>query len=329
MTVALLLPHGGSLSGACRDPAAPVSSTAPTLSMQAIRYVKQVVFFLPAAILVACAADTGDAAKTGPPQAVTQVPGSSSSAAPSSGAASSSSGEVFTPSSSSSTSGTSSAGASGDAGASNGSGQAGTGTDAGTSSSGSSSSGPADAASETASSSPPADGSATDGVAPCTSCKIELKYASDNPTGTGSATFEIELDNLGTTALDLSTVTVNYYFTANGLSGFQFEVYTASVNNAASSAYRSVAMGDVTGAVQAFAPATATADSVLVISFAGAGSVPVGEFIQFKGALHESSYSPNFKQTDDYSFNAKDTTLTDNADIVVDLGGTAAWGTAP
>jgi endoglucanase len=297
--------------------------------MQTIRYAKQVAFFLPAAILVACAADTGDAAKTGPPQAVTQVPGSSSSAAPSSGAGSGSSGEVFTPSSSSSSSGTSSA-ASGDAGASSGSGQAGTGTDAGTSSSGSSISGPSDAASDTASSStPPADGSVTDAVAPCTSCKIELKYASDNPTGTGSATFEIELDNLGTTALDLSTVTVNYYFTANGLSGFQFEVYTASVNNAASSAYRSVAMGDVSGAVQAFAPATATADSVLVISFAGAGSIPVGEFIQFKGALHESSYSPNFKQTDDYSFNAKDTTLTDNADIVVDLGGTAAWGTAP
>jgi hypothetical protein len=295
--------------------------------MQVIRYAKQVAFFVPAAIFVACAADTGDVAKTGTPQPVTQAPGSSSSAAPSSGSASGSSGEVFTPSSSSGTSSTSSA--SGDAGASGSSGQPGIGTEAGTSSS-SSTSGPADAASEAASSSVPlADGSATDAVAPCTSCKIELKYASDNPTGTGSATFEIELDNNGTTALDLSTVTVNYYFTANGLSGFQFEVYTASVNNAASSAYRSVAMGDVSGAVQAFAPAIATADSVLVISFAGAGSVPVGEFIQFKGALHESSYSPNFKQTDDYSFNAKDTTLTDNADIVVDIGGSAAWGTAP
>jgi hypothetical protein len=261
---------------------------------------------------------------------VTQVPASSSSAGPSSGLASGSSGEVFTPSSSSSTSGTSSAGASGDTGASSSSGQPGIGTDAGTSSSGSSTGGPADAAPETASSStPPTDGSAADGVAPCTSCKIELKYASDNPTGTGSATFEIELDNLGTTALDLSTVTVNYYFTANGLSGFQFEIYTASVNNAASSAYRSIAMGDVSGAVQAFAPATATADSILVISFAGAGSVPVGEFIQFKGALHESSYSPNFTQTDDYSFNAKDTALTDNADIVVNIGGSVAWGTAP
>jgi hypothetical protein len=298
--------------------------------MQPTRYVKTVAFFIPAAILVACAADTGDVAKTGPPQAVTQVPASSSSAGPSSGLASGSSGEVFTPSSSSSTSGTSSAGASGDTGASSSSGQPGIGTDAGTSSSGSSTGGPADAAPETASSStPPTDGSAADGVAPCTSCKIELKYASDNPTGTGSATFEIELDNLGTTALDLSTVTVNYYFTANGLSGFQFEIYTASVNNAASSAYRSIAMGDVSGAVQAFAPPTATADSILVISFAGAGSVPVGEFIQFKGALHESSYSPNFKQTDDYSFNAKDTALTDNADIVVNIGGSVAWGTAP
>jgi hypothetical protein len=281
-------------------------------------HAKHAAFFVPAAIFFACAADTGDVAKTAQP--VTQASTASSAPVPSSSASSTGNSAVYAPSSSSD-----------DAGTSGGGGQT-----SSESSSATDASAPEDA-STTEEASTLEDGSALDdastleAAAPCTTCAVELTYESDNATKTGGAAFEIEIVNTGTTALDLSTVSVKYYFVADGLSGFIFDVYTSYINNAASSAYAAVGVAAVSGAVSAFTPSTATADSVLTIRFTGAaGSVPVGDFFYFKGELHDPSYSMEFTQTNDYSYNAMDDTkLTANMHIVVDIGATIAWGTAP
>jgi cellulose binding protein with CBM3 domain len=289
------------------------------LAMRNDRHAKHAAFFLPAAIFFACAADTGDVAKTAQP--VTQAStGSSASSIASSSARSTDNGAVYAPSSGSEDTGTS------------GSGGGQTSSESGSATDASSPQGASttEEASTTEDGSAPDDASTTEAAAPCTTCAVELMYESDNATKTGGAAFEIEIVNTGTTAVDLSTVSVKYYFLADGLSGFIFDVYTAYINNAASSAYAAVGDAAVSGAVTAFTPSTATADSVLTITFAGAGSVPVGDFFYFKGELHDSSYSMEFTQTNDYSYNAMDDTkLTANMHIVVDIGAGVAWGTAP
>lgn len=170
-----------------------------------------------------------------------------------------------------------------------------------------------------------------DATAPCTTCKIELGYASDNPTASGGAAFEIWLINNGSSAFDPTTATINYYFTADGLTDpFQFNVYTAQENTSAMTAYLAVAAMNVTGTVSAFTPSTSTADSVLAITFAaGTPPIPPGEYLYFKGELHDAAYSMSFVQTNDFSFNASDTAQTDNMNIVVDVGGASVWGTPP
>ena len=288
------------------------------LAMRNHRHAKHAAFFFPAAIFFACAADTGDVAKTAQP--VTQASTGSSASIPSSSASSTGNSAVYPPSSSSEDTGTSGSG----------------GQTSSESSYPTDASAPQDASSTTEEASTAEDGSALDeastmeAAAPCTTCAVELMYESDNATKTGGAAFEIEIVNTGTTVVDLSSVSVKYYFLADGLSGFIFDVYTSYINNAASSAYAAVADAAVSGAVTAFTPSTATADSVLTITFTGAGSVPVGDFFYFKGELHDPSYSMEFTQTNDYSYNAMDDTkLTTNMHIVVDIGATLAWGTAP
>jgi len=273
----------------------------------------RIAFFVPGALFIACAADPGDVLKLG--ESATNS-GMTATTNPSTGGNTVNSTGQSTGSPSTTGTQTSSPASTGNS--------TGTGTGASTATSTSSS---------TSTEMNEDDDASAEAEAPCTTCMVELGYATDNPTGTGSASFEIWLINNGSTALSLNTTTVNYYFTANGLSGFEFDVYTAQENDTAMTAYVAVptgAGGDVTGAVTAFTPATSTADSVLAITFAaGTPAIPPGEYLYFKGALHDPSYSMNFVQTDDYSFVAADTTQTDNMKIVVDIGGAVVWGTPP
>jgi aryl-phospho-beta-D-glucosidase BglC (GH1 family) len=137
-------------------------------------------------------------------------------------------------------------------------------------------------------------------------------------TGDNQLALVLNIVNTGSTTVALNTVTVRYYYTIDGAQAQSvFCDYTPR------------GCGNVTGTFGTVSPATATADTYLQVAFSsGAGSLSAGQStgdIQLRVA--KTNWA-NYNETNDYSY-AGNTSLTDNANIVVFVSGAAVWGTAP
>ena len=140
-------------------------------------------------------------------------------------------------------------------------------------------------------------------------------------TGAATSTIsnQIELVNNGTSAIPLSDLTVRYWFTEDGTGPLDYVCE-----------YAPVGCTNLTGSYAAVSPAVTGADHYLQLSFAsGAGSLlPGASTGGIQNEMFQSSYAA-MTQTNDYSFNAADTSFTANPDITVYDSGTLIYGTAP
>ena len=143
--------------------------------------------------------------------------------------------------------------------------------------------------------------------------------ASATATSTSTISNQIELVNTGTSAIPLSSLTVRYWFTEDGTGPLDYVCE-----------YAPVGCTNITGAYTAVSPAVTGADHYLQLSFAsGAGSLAPGASTGgIQNELFQSSYA-TMTQTNDYSFNAADTSFTANPDITVYDNGTLIYGTEP
>ena len=128
----------------------------------------------------------------------------------------------------------------------------------------------------------------------------------------------IQLINVGNVPLQLSSVTIRYWFTED-----------SSAPLAYACDYAPIGCSGVTGSFGAVSPVTG-ADHYLQISFTpGAGSLqPDQSTGMMQNRFWNTSYT-NMTQTNDYSFNASDTTLTLNPTITVYYNGSLIDGTPP
>jgi endoglucanase len=158
--------------------------------------------------------------------------------------------------------------------------------------------------------------SSTGGGTPSVTAEYET---SDTAATTTTITNQIELVNNGTSPVPLSDLTVRYWFTEDG---------TAALNYTCN--YAPIGCANITGTFAAVSPAVTGADHYLQLSFgSGAGSLAAGASTGgIQNQIYQTGYA-TMTQTNDYSFNAADTSFTPNPDITVYDNGTLIYGTEP
>jgi endoglucanase len=159
-------------------------------------------------------------------------------------------------------------------------------------------------------------GGSTTGGTPSVTAEYETSNAA---TTTSTISNQIELVNSGTSPVSLSGLTVRYWFTENG---------TGTLTYACD--YAPVSCANITGTFGTASPAVTGADHYLQLSFgSGAGSLAPGASSGgIQNRIYQSDYA-SMTQTDDYSFNAADSSFTANPHITVYYNGTLIYGTEP
>jgi hypothetical protein len=128
------------------------------------------------------------------------------------------------------------------------------------------------------------------------------------------------LVDTGTSSLNLSTVKVRYWFTADG-GASTYSTYCD---------YALLGCGNVTQNVVALSSARPGADHYLEVGFAsGAGSLAAGASTgDIQNRFNKTDWS-NFNETNDYSWSGSQTSYADWSKVTVYVNGTLVWGTEP
>jgi hypothetical protein len=150
--------------------------------------------------------------------------------------------------------------------------------------------------------------------------EAEASYMTGNTApSTNEIQPNIDVANVGNVPLQLSSLTIRYWFTED-----------SSAPLAYACDYAPLGCSNVTGSFGVVSPAVTGADHYLQIGFtSGAGSIQPG---QSTGIMQNRFWNTAFTdmtQTNDYSFNASDTTLALNPAITVYYNGSLIDGTPP
>ncbi|MEV0784391.1 glycoside hydrolase family 48 protein [Streptomyces sp. NPDC050423] len=148
--------------------------------------------------------------------------------------------------------------------------------------------------------------------------KVQYKNADSSATD-NQIRMGLQVLNTGSTPVDLSTVTVRYWFSSDG-GASTFGTYCD---------YAALGSANITHQVVAAAGPGTGADRYLEVGFTGgagtlAGGASTGE-LQLR--LNKSDWS-NFDESDDYS-RATNTVYGDASKVAAYVGGTLAWGIEP
>lgn len=150
---------------------------------------------------------------------------------------------------------------------------------------------------------------------------LELRYMSGN--GNGTAVNQIQpqfkLFNRGNSAIDLSTVTLRYWFTADG--GQTQQTWCD---------YTALGCANIKQHIAAVTPPRTNASHYLELSFSTeAGTLaPGSDTGEIKVRFNKTDWS-NYDESNDYSFAGSTSGYQANAHITVYSNGTLVWGNEP
>lgn len=126
------------------------------------------------------------------------------------------------------------------------------------------------------------------------------------------------ITNTGSTAIDLSAVTLRYYYTRENDKPQNFFCDYSPVGSA-----------NITGTFKSLDTALTGADTYLEVGFASAaGSLNPGESVDVQIRVAKADWS-NYDQSDDYSFNPKATAYTESTTVTGYVSGVLIWGVEP
>jgi len=145
-----------------------------------------------------------------------------------------------------------------------------------------------------------------------------LDYQTPNTaTTTNQPSPQFELLNTGSSSIPLSDITIRYWFTEDGSQPLQFFCD-----------YSPLGCSNITGTFGT--TSQGGQDHYLQLGFtSGAGSLGAGANTGIIQTRFSETNWANMTQTNDYSFNSADTTLTANPHITVYDNGTLIYGTEP
>lgn len=149
---------------------------------------------------------------------------------------------------------------------------------------------------------------------------LMLEYANYNPSPSSPlAQPAFEIVNKTGASVDLSSLTIRYWYTEDGTQAQQFWCD-----------YAIIGCNNVTGSFNSFSPSISTADSYLQVGFAsGAGSLAVGSNSgPIEARFAKSDYSV-YNQTNDYSWNANVTSWQPYGNVGLYENGQLVWGIEP
>jgi hypothetical protein len=149
-----------------------------------------------------------------------------------------------------------------------------------------------------------------------TSGDASVKVAVSNGSSSNSVAPTFTVTNTSSVALDLTTLKLNYYYTADGSEAQTFQCYYAGTTNGDYKALTS----NVVGKINALSTTNSTADTNLQVSFSG-GSLAAGQSMTVQANVNKDGWA-NYDQTNDYSYNVADNVTAYINDVNV-------WGTAP
>jgi cellulose 1,4-beta-cellobiosidase len=134
--------------------------------------------------------------------------------------------------------------------------------------------------------------------------------------------------NKGSSPVNLDDLSLRYYFTNEVTAQL-----TKSINWANIGVLGGAAMGFPTGnitmAVVPMSTPVQNADTYVEFDFTGNSMLPANEYVQFSWRVQDTA-SQNFNQTNDYSYNAADTSETTWQNVVLLYQGqSVVWGTPP
>jgi hypothetical protein len=147
-----------------------------------------------------------------------------------------------------------------------------------------------------------------------------LEYANYNPSPNSPlAQPAFKIVNQSSASVDLSSLTIRYWYTSDGT---QSQQLTCD--------YAKPGCANVTGTFLSLSPATSTADSYLQVSFsAGAGSVAAGaDSGPIELRFNKSDWS-SYNQTNDFSWNAQVTSFQPYGNVGLYQNGQLIWGIEP
>jgi endoglucanase len=145
-----------------------------------------------------------------------------------------------------------------------------------------------------------------------------LYQAGDTSATTNIVRPQLELVNTGSSSLNLSTITVRYWYTADNA---QPQTWVCD--------FAPPGCANLSGTFVAVSPARTGADTYLQISFkSGLSLAPGGNTGVIQDRFNHADFS-NYTQTNDYSFNAAAKSLAASSKVTVYASGALVWGTEP
>lgn len=123
------------------------------------------------------------------------------------------------------------------------------------------------------------------------------------------------VNNTSSYALDLKTLKLNYYYTADGNQSQTFQCYFAGT----SGEFKELT-SYVVGNIKTLSPTTSTADTYLQVSFSD-GSLAAGQSMTIHASVNKADWT-NYDQSNDYSYNASN-------NVTAYVNGVKIFGTTP
>jgi hypothetical protein len=161
----------------------------------------------------------------------------------------------------------------------------------------------------------------------CVSAGLSVSYqVQDSGSMSSYIGSEISVNDASTSSVAVSSLTVRYYYTNEPQVTPQMTINWSHIST--SGADENLTVNTTFGTVS---PAVAGADSYIEFSFSSSASVlTLGEAAVFSWQIQGPNPAQNvYTQTNDYSYNAADTTLTAWDQIVLFENGTVVWGIVP
>ena len=154
---------------------------------------------------------------------------------------------------------------------------------------------------------------------------LKVEFYNSNPSDTtNSINPQFKVTNTGSSAIDLSKLTLRYYYTVDGQKDQTFWCDHAAIigSNGSNNGITS----NVKGTFVKMSSSTNNADTYLEISFTG-GTLEPGAHVQIQGRFAKNDWS-NYTQSNDYSFKSA-SQFVEWDQVTAYLNGVLVWGKEP